>query len=157
MHTASKHIRFAFVFLLAFAVVATGSLVAPPTASAASNLCGSGYRKVRDGNVPVVTQNGTRHGVIKVYYSRSEKRNCAVLFKEGSNYGKAQPTNLYIAIGDEFASAPESHDFGNYKYYAGPVYTPRGRSTAGTEVTVSGNFPVKFQEYAQAHKKGWGG
>lgn len=115
----------------AFAAVAA-TTVAVPEPAAAAGPCGSSYAHV--GHYEFGPSATKDWGAIDVYWSSTAGRNCAVMNSTGDAYGVSGRKFVRIFP----TSAPKYHDYdsGNYKYYAGPVYTPRGYNMSGKCITV---------------------
>ena len=118
-------------------------MVIAPSPVRAANRCGSGYALV---------ERYTAHDDVydtlgmyaDLYYSSSAKRNCLVAEHAGSLVGSSEPTLAQIWPSGYATPACNSVgcDKGNYKYYAGPVYTPAGVNMAGR--CVNFNAEVGF-------------
>ena len=79
-----------FQLFMAFSLACGGlgavSVLNAPEAAAA-NTCGTSYRMVKDGRVPVKDASGERFATIEVYFSSKDNQNCAILVKEGRHCG----------------------------------------------------------------------
>lgn len=106
------------------AVLGTGTAHAAPSDSV-SSICGSGYRWVDTYPVSYTSVSGSRIqlGQAVLAYNSSTGYNCAYTFKQNladhvNFYG--YPTYTGIKLLTE--GSTWAVDYGNYSYYAGPVY-----------------------------------
>ncbi|MEV6851222.1 hypothetical protein [Actinoplanes sp. NPDC051411] len=108
-------------------------------AALAGGPCGSSYSLVTHyGEHSQAT--GELNMYLDVYYSSTAKRNCLVTNHAGSAYGQVLDTLARIRpSGSSWPSCPSvGCDEGNYRYYAGPVYTPAGVDMSHRCVDVAG-------------------
>ena len=125
---------------VAAAVLGLLAATAPSGAAAADNpysaeqICGAGYRVI--GGHQVWSADGTTLGIARLLYSPATGKNCAVLLKSRQ---LGTPTYTAVSLKKQGAKAPWVVDFGDYRYYAGPVYV----TAAGTCVRfgASMSFP----------------
>ncbi|WP_354702127.1 hypothetical protein DSM112329_02480 [Paraconexibacter sp. AEG42_29] len=114
--------------VLALTVAAATLGLAAGPASAAKNpyspgqVCGAGYGVI-DQRV-VRTAGGTALGTGYLLYSGATKKNCAVVLKSKA-VGK--PSYTAVSLKKSGARSPFVVDFGDYQYYAGPVYVKAPR------------------------------
>ncbi|MFC4337565.1 hypothetical protein [Salininema proteolyticum] len=123
------------VLALASIVAAIGfTTVATAAPAAAAGPCGSSYAQV--GHYPIKSSSFGTVGYIDVYWSSTTQRNCAVMDSVGVSRGFARYKMALIYP----SSSPREADIdaGDFKYYAGPVYTPRGYNMSGECITVKG-------------------
>ncbi|HET6729157.1 MAG TPA: hypothetical protein VFG96_07040 [Jiangellaceae bacterium] len=103
----------------------------------ASGPCGSSYSHI--GHYPI--KSSVTIGYLDVYWSWSSKRNCLVTNHAGPTYGVRTYTEARIRpSGFSWPSCPSSTgcDGGQYRYYAGPVYTPAGVDMTSRCIDISG-------------------
>jgi hypothetical protein len=104
-----------------------------------SGPCGSSYSLVTHyGENSQAT--GEINMYLDVYYSSTAKRNCLVANHAGSAYGASLDSLARIRpSGSSWPACPSvGCDEGNYRYYAGPVYTPAGVDMSHRCVDVAG-------------------
>lgn len=106
-----------------------GSLLATAPAHASgyttSDICGSGYQTVRSYNVSYQTVTGAyrKLGTVYLGYNSGNGYNCAYTLKDAAlaeNNFWGYPTRTGVKLLTE--NSTWATDYGNYKYYAGPVY-----------------------------------
>jgi hypothetical protein len=107
--------------------------------SALAGQCGSSYNHVGQYNF---TNSGAVIGAVDVYYSSTEKRNCAVTSHKGDFYGVAARTRVKIRpSGWSWPGCNSTGcDDGVYSYYAGPVYTPKGVNMSNRCIDFEGRI-----------------
>ncbi|MFC4335897.1 hypothetical protein [Salininema proteolyticum] len=138
--------------VLAVALAAM-TVAGPGTAQAAvTGNCGSSY--VRVGHWPIDDSKYGRVGYVDVYWSSTAKRNCAVMNATGAAYDFAAVKS--VGIWPSSDSSKNDNDYGNYRYYAGPVYTPKGYDMTGKCVDIGGQTQVPdgsmaFEDFANKH------
>ncbi|MGC5305815.1 hypothetical protein [Micromonospora zamorensis] len=130
--------------LLAAAVTAVGLVAVPTSAAQAAGPCGSSYTLVfshREHN----QGTGWLQMELAVYWSSTSKRNCLVVNHLGQSYGTSMYTLAKIRpSGYSWPACPSTGcDEGDYRYYAGPVYTPAGLNMSGRCVDVAGMVGVQ--------------
>src|SRR5699024_5308710 len=99
--------------------------------------CGSGYIHV--GHYAIGSSPTLAH--MDVYWSASASRNCLVVNHTSATWGLSMYTEARIRpSGSSWPTCPSSTgcDAGNYRYYAGPVYTPSGVSMANRCLDIQG-------------------
>jgi len=99
--------------------------------------CGSSYTHI--GHYPI--KSSVTIGYLDVYWSWSAKRNCLVTNHAGPTYGVRTYTEARIRpSGSAWPSCPSSTgcDGGQYRYYAGPVYTPAGVNMTNRCIDITG-------------------
>lgn len=116
-----------------------------------TNLCGGSYARV--GTVPVLDKNGNKGGVIKVYWSEKQGKNCAVNEATGALYGVEKRMLVKMCIDTCGRDARKTKDVGDYLYFAGPVYL-LARSQC---ITVKGEIekPGGAENFYKASERGW--
>lgn len=145
-----------FQLFMAFSLACGGlgavSVLNAPEAAAA-NTCGTSYRMVKDGRVPVKDASGERFATIEVYFSSKDNQNCAILVKEGRHWGLEENVNVSIAFaGDQDRQQGQDTDSGRMKEYSRAVYTAKG--------VAAGDKPIKVSATvgnASASAEGWDG
>ncbi|WP_328447917.1 MULTISPECIES: hypothetical protein [unclassified Amycolatopsis] len=136
--------------LAASAVAAAGMTAAAAPAATAGVLggeCGAGYSLV--GLHKVGNQHTDKIDLhMEVYYSASAKRNCLISRHAGDAYGEVRETHARIRpSGAAWPSCNSTGcDYGNYAYYAGPVYTPAGVDMSHRCVDIAGYAGIQVDK-----------
>ncbi|MEV0646958.1 hypothetical protein AB0I28_17000 [Phytomonospora sp. NPDC050363] len=132
-------------------VVAFGALTATvvtATPAAAVGPCGSSYSHI--GHYAVNSGSQGTGAYIDVYWSSSAQRNCAVLNGTGKTYGSGARKGILIWANGYYDRYDQ--DDRDYKYYAGPVYTPSGINMSGRCINVEGIVEFPNGEIAAGHR-----
>jgi len=110
------------VFASAVALVA---VALPATASAKGNpytaerVCGSGFHKIDRHRLYSGSSHTTLLAATFLLYNASSGKNCAVTMKRRFI---GTPTYTTVSLKVKGKKRPWVVDYGNFKYYAGPVY-----------------------------------
>ncbi|MCO6010098.1 spore-associated protein A [Actinoallomurus purpureus] len=96
----------------------------------ATGPCGSGYTRIDVYDIS--TKSGVKKGSLELYYSSASGKNCALAYGVGSTYGTTTYKSVSIARSGDYWTP----DFGDFKYYAGPVYV----SAANTCIDLEGQI-----------------
>jgi hypothetical protein len=121
--------------------VALSAIALPATASAKRNpytaeqVCGAGFYKIDKHRLYTGSSHTTLLAATFLLYNGSTGQNCAVTMKR-RYIGK--PTYTTVSLKVKGKKRPWVVDYGNFKYYAGPVYrTAPGRCVRwGATVTT---------------------
>jgi hypothetical protein len=135
--------------LAASAITSAGLLAGahPATAAVSGGECGGGYSLV--GLYKVGNQHTDRIDLhMEVYYSATAKRNCLISRHVGDAYGEVRETHARIRPSG--AAWPSCNsigcDYGDYAYYAGPVYTPAGVDMSRRCVDIAGYAGIQVDQ-----------
>ena len=121
--------------LIVGAFAGAAAMVGTATAAqAATNPCGSSYALVDTYAIPA---SGPRKGNVELYWSGSERGNCAVTNVEGADRGALNYVG--VSIGRSNTGFNDNADQGNYKYYAGPVKTKAGVAAGCLDIHANVN------------------
>lgn len=132
---ATLAMSFTLILGLAATAQAGDSSMVGDDVQARSGPCGSSYTHIGHYGLD------SGRAYMDVYFSWSTKRNCLVVNHAGSWYGRTAFTEARIwPSGWSKPSCPSSTgcDAGNYRYYAGPVYTPSGVDMTNRCISIEG-------------------
>ncbi|MFC4334180.1 hypothetical protein [Salininema proteolyticum] len=121
------------------AVFAGSSTVQADEAGTLAGPCGSSYSHV--GHHKITKSPYGTVGHLDVYWSSSTKRNCLVVNGYGAAYGYKDLKVAWL-WDDRGVGSPVAYDSGQYSYYAGPVYTPRGKDMTGKCISIQGRIDL---------------
>lgn len=123
------------------------------TSNSVSAICGSGYRWVKTYPVSYRWGNGVEYllGQAVLAYNPSNGYNCAYTYKQNiadrnGFYGYPTWTGIKLSAGNGWAV-----DYGNYKYFAGPVY----RYGTGRTVALVADVGLEKNESWAHLATGW--
>ncbi|GAA2876019.1 spore-associated protein A [Nonomuraea rubra] len=132
--------------VVALAACAVTLTATPAGASGAANPCGSGYKLVGS---YTIAKDGTKYGTLEVRWSAATGKNCALAYGFGANYGRADYKSVRIETTGSTRWADT--DWGDYKYYAGPVYVSARNTCINVAAHVRGTRGTGFVSKRSVH------
>ncbi|MGV9382237.1 hypothetical protein ACWDRB_40950 [Nonomuraea sp. NPDC003707] len=113
--------RLASATLLATALAGLPAPAGAASGSTPEQVCGSGFRRVALGTMPVADQTNTVRGHVHLLYNASTGEHCVVTGKSDFVGTPTSTTATLLVKNIAFAGPLKYEDSGNFKYYAGPV------------------------------------
>ncbi|WP_205324921.1 hypothetical protein [Glycomyces sp. YM15] len=119
-------------------------------AGAQANLCGASYTRI---DTYVIGSASDPAGYVELYWSSTEKRNCALAIGTGSTYGWKGLKAISICPSGYADGSLCGDDSGDFLYYAGPARTKAGFDMSGKCIDVYGLIERRNGQGAVSDKR----
>ncbi|HEX2145136.1 MAG TPA: hypothetical protein VHG10_11565 [Glycomyces sp.] len=139
------------VAALAMIVTLPGTAAAESEVAMQENLCGASYERI---DTYPIGSSSDPAGYVELYWSSTEKRNCALAVGTGSTYGWLGLKAISVCPSGSPDGSLCGDDGGNYRYYAGPAKTKAGYDMSGKCIDVYGVIERRNGTGAVSDKRG---